>query len=139
MTLADKSAENMEIVAQCLASGMHSTAVAGRTYYAVFQKLKHVISENSFDYSAFLSKIGETHDRAYSHGTIVRAYWDLLSSTDHPPTRDLFRSIVQLDELYNVRRKADYDAGYEVSPTKLGQCYLRATEILSIIDKLQRG
>lgn len=137
-TLHDKSKDNMELVEVCIRREKNYNAVAGRPYYAVFQRVKHLLEIERFDYNGFLQR-RRAGDRPYSHGTIVPAFMEHLKSTRKRIAFGDMQRLMSIDELYNVRRKSDYDAGYEVSKPKLEWCFSTATDILSAIERLDKG
>jgi uncharacterized protein (UPF0332 family) len=138
VTLHDKSKENMELLQVCIRRERNYNAVAGRAYYAVFQRVKHLLEIERFDYHGFLLR-SRPGDRPYSHGTIVPAFMDHLKSTRKRIVVGDMQKLMSIDELYNVRRKSDYDSGYEVSKPKLEWCFSTASDILSAIERLDRG
>lgn len=126
----------MELVDACLRRQKHLTAVAGRAYYAVFQRIKHLLETEGFDYQGFLSAVGRQDERPFSHGTIVPALWDHLRKTRKSIAFTDLQEFVPLDQLYSVRRKSEYDAGYEVDDKNLRWCYGKASQMLSVLGSL---
>lgn len=106
MDLQAKAAENIGLVEHAVRSKRFCTSVAGRLYYAVFQKIKHYLKAQGFDYKAFLVKIGRADDYEYSHKTVKRALVEQLSMKGIK-LPDL-NAIQTVDQLYRVRLQADY-------------------------------
>jgi uncharacterized protein (UPF0332 family) len=137
VSLHEKSKENMDLIRSCVRREKNYNAVAGRAYYAVFQRLKHVLESEGFDYAAFLQR-SNSSDRAYSHGTIVRAFMDHVSTRRKRTALVDMQRLMSIDALYIMRRRSDYESGYEVSKPNLER-YLSMTEdILSAIERLDK-
>jgi uncharacterized protein (UPF0332 family) len=126
----------MDLVDVCLRRQKHYTAVAGRAYYAVFQRIKHLLETEGFDYQAFLSAAGRQDERPFSHGSIVPALWYHLRKTRKAIPLSALQGFVPLDQLYSVRRKSEYDAGYEVDDKNLRWCFGKASQMLTILASL---
>jgi hypothetical protein len=134
LSLDAKAAESLALVEACLRRKEYLTAAAGRAYYSVFQRIKHILETKGFDYRAFVSSIGLPNERPFSHGTIVPALRDYMIKTKGGVPLSDIQKLVPLDELYNVRRKSDYSAGYEVDPKSLKWCIDKASEILVMLQ-----
>ena len=129
----------MDLVGHCLRRSRNFEAVAGRAYYAVFQKAKHILEAESFDYPAFLQRHGLAgRERVYSHGTIVPAFIEHIRQTRKVVVLQKLKELGPLDELYQIRRKADYFSDFEIDGPTLEECYRRANNMLASIDELRR-
>lgn len=137
ISLHDKSKENVELVQSCVRRERHYNAVAGRAYYAVFQRVKHLLMNERFDYVAFLQK-SNIKEKPYSHGTIVRAVTEHLTSTRKRIILSDIQRLNSIDALYIVRIRSDYDSGYEVNKPKLEWCLSTAIDVLSAIERLDK-
>jgi hypothetical protein len=136
LSLQAKSEENLALVEACLKRQSFYTAAAGRAYYAVFQRMKHILETEGFNYPGFFSKRNLKNERPFSHGTIVSALQDHITNTRKRVALSDLQNLVPLDQLYTVRRKSEYDAGYEVDPKNLRWCYDKAAEMLTILARL---
>lgn len=136
LSLEAKSTESLALVDICLKRQRFLTAAAGRAYYAVFQRMKHLLETEGFDYQGFLASANLVGERPYSHGTIVRALRDHVRKTRRAVALSDLQKFGPLDQLYAVRRKSDYDAGYEVDARNLTWCYTKASEMLQILANL---
>ncbi len=133
MSLKLKSEENLALVKQCMDADTHRSAVAGRAYYAAFQRIKHALESNGFDYDAFLRRINATNERHYSHGTLQVAARDFLQARG-VSSEDL-RVLMNVNSLYYLRRKADYfDDIINVGDLRRG--YRSAARILALLQKV---
>jgi hypothetical protein len=138
MTLHDKSEENIRLVSHCFNSGEYCTAAGGRAYYAVFQRLKHVLKEEKFDYDGFLAGKKE-NEKPYSHGTISMAFSHHIASTRGMTVGQVAAAIVPFQELYRIRKKADYESGNPVLPLELKRYFELAEQLLKYVDLLTAG
>ncbi len=105
MNLNEKS--KIELAAACLKRSEFFTAVIGRTYYAVFLMVKHYLAGEYFDYKKFLKENKyEEREREYSHGTLRQALSGYLFDKGYKYQELIL--LTKIDQLYNIRRKADY-------------------------------
>ena len=131
MDLKLKSKENIEILKYSIQKQKYYNATGGRAYYAAFQSIKHYLISKNYDYIGFLQREG-IDDRPFSHGTIKHALIDYLVSIGI----NLFelKFINFLDNLYWIRRKADYETD-GITEKNLMRCLENANNIISIVDK----
>ena len=128
MSLELKSKENIELVEHCINEKRFYSAVAGRIYYAIFQKMKYLLIKCRFDYDKFLQRINKPEERKYSHGTIKFAIGELLKS------KGINTSFLNyLDNIYKLRRKADYEDAM-IDKNKIMLNYKLAKEILNSLN-----
>ena len=134
MELDAKSAENMDLARACLRRDEFFTAVTGRTYYAVFLKIKHYLTSISFDYAGFLKENGHNDQRAYSHGTLRQALSNYLIEQGYK-IQDI-RFLITIDGLYSKRRDADYNR-VKMTRKDLEDCVSDAENMIRFIDKVE--
>ena len=105
----------------CFNNQKFCTAAGGRAYYAVFQRLKHVFQAEGFDYQGFLSWINKNNrERPFSHGTITFAFSRHVPRTRGSVTeRQVAAALLPLQQLYRIRKKADYEDGDQMLPLEL--------------------
>jgi len=108
MPYNDKVAENKMVAEKCLHLKAYNAGVT-RAYYAAFQHIKAYLIGTNFDYDSFLKKTNSTVERVYSHGTMQAAITTCLQAHGKNLT-DIYKIRV-LGNLYEKRRKADYDNG----------------------------
>jgi uncharacterized protein (UPF0332 family) len=77
-----------------------------RAYYSAFLHIKDYLLSKDFDYTDFLRRKGK-NERSFSHGTIQEAAVSCLMVSGKKPI-EVYRLAV-LDNLYNKRRRADYE------------------------------
>ena len=107
MTLKQKSEENITLVSFCFNNQKFCTAVGGRAYYSVYQRLKHVLREEGFNYNVFLASIGKANrEKPFSHGTISMAFSRHVASTRTGLTvQQVAAELVPLQQLYMCVRR----------------------------------
>ncbi len=103
-----KIKENQELLKHCKSVNAYNTG-ASRAYYCAFHILKNYLIINNFDYIDFLNRINKTTEHLYSHGTIGRAVYELLTKQNK---KQFINNLNVLDNLYRKRRKADYEEKY---------------------------
>ncbi len=136
MTLQQKSEESIQLVSYCFNNQKYCTAAGGRPYYAVFQRIKHLLETENFDYSTFLDSIN-SKDKLYSHGTISMAFSRHISATRKDISEASVAAVLlPLHQLYKVRRDADYVSGSGVTAPELKRHFESANAILKYIDQL---
>ena len=138
MTLEQKSEENIRLVSFCYNNQKYCTAAGGRAYYAVFQRLKHVLQAEGFDYRGFLSSISQGNkEKPYSHGTISLAFSRHVARTRGTMTeQQVAAALVPLQQLYRIRKKVDYEDGDEMLPLELKTNFDLANQLLNFVDRL---
>ncbi|MDC7124992.1 MAG: hypothetical protein PQJ46_05465, partial [Spirochaetales bacterium] len=99
------------------------------------QKMKFILISNKFDYKNFLDKNGYTKERLYSHGTIKHAFIDYCKNIGIK-TEDL-SWLMNLDQLYSIRRKVDYDERYLINPFEFNKQFVVAENIIDNIDCIE--
>jgi uncharacterized protein (UPF0332 family) len=104
MPYADKVIENQNVARKCLAMDVYNAGIS-RAYYSAFLKAKMFLTDNKFDYGAYLKSKG-LGDKEFSHGTIQSAVVDCLMKKGKKLT-EIYKLNV-LDNLYAKRRQADY-------------------------------
>jgi len=144
VTLSDKSFENRHLLDMIFAgkkvSGESVThAVAGRSYYAVFQKIKHMAMPIY------------NNERKINPGLKMREFLphgsELLNKLNQFITNGYFSATLNLEELreinriewlYELRRRADYHAKHKIiSVEEVKRAKAEADIIISIVDKLK--
>lgn len=133
MDFDDKSKENLELATACLRRKEFFTAVIGRTYYAVFLKIKHYLSETGFDYDKFLMDNGYKQ-RAFSHGTLREAISKYLFDKGYKYQE--LKLLSKVDALYKLRRKADYEKK-RMDINDLETSLNDAVKIIEFINKIE--
>ncbi len=133
MDLEQKAKENIAILELSLQKQKCYNAVASRAYYAVFQRIKHCLTSNEFDYILFLKKIEKVKERSYSHGTIKRALIDYMLTTG--TSLEKLQPLNYFDFLYNKRINADYKEN-KMTEKDIKLCLKNAQNIIRLIDKL---
>ncbi len=133
MDFDDKSEENLALAEDCLRRKKYFTAVIGRTYYAVFHKVKHYLTKTGFDYDKFLVDNGYKQ-RAFSHGTLRHAISWYLSNRGYK-YQDLLL-LNKIDDLYTIRRKADYKKE-KMDFWDLKNSLSDASEVIEFINKIE--
>jgi hypothetical protein len=141
MTLEQKSEENIALVSFCFNNQKFCTAAGGRAYYAVFQRLKYVLQTEGFDYNGFLASIHkDNRERPFSHGTITMAFSRHVATTRGSMTEtQIAAALIPLQQLYKIRRKADYDDGEPMLPLELKKNFELAEQLLKFVDHLPIG
>lgn len=134
MQLSKKSDENLKVVGHCISRNSYLNAVVGRLYYSVFQKIKYILIRDGFDYDQFRIMISKQDEKNFSHGTIKRAFIEYCQQKRYP--RQDYVEIQNIDQLYNARRKADYDEVYMVNKFEVEKLYEVTDKIIDAIDCL---
>jgi hypothetical protein len=141
VTLQQKSEENIRLVSFCYNDQKFCTAAGGRAYYAVFQRLKHVLLTEGFAYQDFLDSLGpSSRERPFSHGTILIAFSRHVAKTRGSMTvQQVAAALVPLQRLYRIRKKADYEDGDQILPLELKKHFELANQLLNFVDRLPAG
>jgi len=135
MDLDVKSAQNYELAKACLRRDEYHTAVIGRTYYAVFLKLKHYLTTKNFDYKQFLADNKyRVDENDYSHGTIRHAIIDYLMKEGQAMSE--ISRLNKIGHLYDIRIKADYKKT-KLTNRDLEDCLDEAKEIIDFINTIE--
>jgi uncharacterized protein (UPF0332 family) len=137
MNLENKSDENLIVAMECV-ERRNLNAAANRAYYAVFQKVKHCITQDKEYYGQLLLKHKKDR-KIFKHGIIQTKIVAYLESKkdiegfdaeqfEAEKGKDVFADI---DFLYKERIKADYMDNSCVNDTTAS----RAQHIINLIDK----
>ena len=78
--------------------------------------------------------ISKQDEKNFSHGTIKRAFIEYCQQKRYP--RQDYVEIQNIDQLYNARRKADYDEVYMVNKFEVEKLYEVTDKIIDAIDCL---
>ncbi len=132
MSLEIKSDENLAIIEYSGRKKRYYSATAGRAYYAVFQRMKHYLVSEKFDYDKFLSDNG-LDEKPYSHGTIKLAFSKYLVGKG--TNLQVLNTVNKSDYLYRTRRKADYKDDL-ISEKEFVICLSIAQEIIETIKTI---
>jgi hypothetical protein len=135
MSLEIKSQENLAVVEYYVKAGKNINAVTGRAYYAAFQKIKHFLEAEGFDYGKYLSDIGKQDQKPYSHGTIKYALMNYLVQT-WSIGLDEMKPFGFIDFLYHQRELADYSP-MQVKMRDAESCVKHARSVVETIDALK--
>ncbi len=124
----------MALVEVCLRRKEFFTVVIGRTYYAVFLKIKHYLTETGFNYDKFLiDNEYKGKEREFSHGTLKQALSGYLFDKGYKYQE--LQLLNKVDELYTIRRKADYKKE-KMAFYDLKSSFNDASEVIEFIDKV---
>jgi len=106
MSYEDKVAENKMVAKKCLEMKAYNAGVT-RAYYSAFLRIKAYLKRNQFDYNLFIQNF--PREREYSHGTLQAAITKCLS--ENGKTLIDICNVRVLSNLYEKRRRADYESG----------------------------
>lgn len=113
-------------------------ASASRMYYAVFQRIKYLLLKQGFNYTSFLIKWnmqnpGRVDAGPFSHGTIQQAISEHLEQK-HKAGNAEKEKLIAIDELYRIRRLADYEPSV-VDSQRIKNNLQTTKGIIDIIDR----
>ncbi len=138
MTLDDKSIENIKLVKYVIKiNANYYGAIAGRLYYAVFQKIKFILINAKFNYDTFLASAknnNEPPQKPFSHGTIKAALLEYIISQKKIKNNVLI-ALNNIDHLYKIRRYADYE-DKEIKKADIEICIQYSEEIINLLNNL---
>ncbi|MBU4485368.1 MAG: hypothetical protein KKD38_00430 [Candidatus Delongbacteria bacterium] len=134
MNLSEKSDENMGLVENCLRKDKFMNAVVSRVYYAVFQKMKHYLIENEFDYGEFKHEINAENQDDFSHGTIYMATRQCYIMKHRDFNFDTLSVFDRVSNLYKARITADYKEDIDYDRRSVTRFCDSAKSIMQLLD-----
>lgn len=108
--LLKKSIANLNVAECCCNHNIDEifTIGASRAYYAVYQKMKFIMSNNEIFYKNYLRTF-KSHNKLYRHKNIYYATVELLKNKKIIDEISGAMIVAKFQELYRYRIIADYD------------------------------
>lgn len=134
--LEKKSDENLKASEICIQHKYFNVAVS-RLYYAIFQKIKGIICNDSAFLSNYCDQNGTTQRDCFSHGNISQTIEAYLKSKQNPNynEEDGNAIYIQIGDIYNKRKEADYHNDKYFNEIITKNLYQQTNEIMDFIDK----
>jgi len=143
MSLDKKSKENIELVDFLINKDRNFwNALAGKPYYAVFQKVKHFLKSKHYNYDSFLKKFNENRlpkekkiEHTYAHRTIHLALVDFMRQNKIGFGFKEMKTINCIEELYFFRWRADYTEDV-IRKSDVEDKLRKAKEVIEIVEEM---